>query len=131
MFEPSERLWQVWDFILNVISTLLPSCWDFSFDLGQEISPHSHSSTPVADVGYLLTDMGYLLTIQCRGHLKQGSEVRRGNKVDTTAQRVALETVTWHLPLTPQRPDLSNYSLIFTKEKLDKAWKWVLVNEHG
>ena len=45
MFEPSEHLWQVWDFILNVISTLLPSFWDFSFDLGQEISPHSHSST--------------------------------------------------------------------------------------
>ena len=82
-------------------------------------------------MGYLLTDMGYLLTIHCRGHPKGGSEVRRGNMVDTTAQRVILETVTWHLPLTPQRPDLSNYSLIITKEKLDKACKWVLVNEHG
>ena len=33
-FEPSEHLWQVWGLILNVISPLLPSCWDLSFALG-------------------------------------------------------------------------------------------------
>ena len=43
MFEPSEHLWQVWGLILNVISPLLPSCWGFSFALGCDISPHSHS----------------------------------------------------------------------------------------
>ena len=31
LFEPSKRLWCVWDLILNVISPLLPSCWGFSF----------------------------------------------------------------------------------------------------
>ena len=34
LFEPSEHLWQVWGLILNVILSLLPSCWDFSFALG-------------------------------------------------------------------------------------------------
>ena len=33
-FEPSELLWLVWGFILIVISHLLPSCWVFSFALG-------------------------------------------------------------------------------------------------
>ena len=31
--EPSEHLWQVWGFILNVILPLLPSCLGFSFAL--------------------------------------------------------------------------------------------------
>ena len=31
LFEPSERLWRVWGLILNMISSLLPSCWGFSF----------------------------------------------------------------------------------------------------
>ena len=44
LFEPSERLWQEWSLILNAISPLLPSCWDFSFALGQGVSPHSCSS---------------------------------------------------------------------------------------
>ena len=35
MFEPSEHLCQVWGLILNEISPLLPSCWDFSFALGR------------------------------------------------------------------------------------------------
>ena len=35
--EPSKHLWQVWGLILNVISALLPSCWDF-FALGCVIS---------------------------------------------------------------------------------------------
>ena len=34
LFEPSEHLWWVWGFILNVILPLLPSCWGFSFALG-------------------------------------------------------------------------------------------------
>ena len=45
MFEISERLWWVWDLILNAIFPLLPSCWVFSFSLGYGISPQSHSST--------------------------------------------------------------------------------------
>ena len=35
---PSEHLWQVWGLILNVISPLLPSCWDFSFAIGYGVS---------------------------------------------------------------------------------------------
>ena len=34
LFEPSERLCQVWGLILNAISPLLLSCWGFSFALG-------------------------------------------------------------------------------------------------
>ena len=37
LFEPSERLWH-WVLILNVISSLLPSCWGFSFALGCGVS---------------------------------------------------------------------------------------------
>ena len=45
LFEPSERLWQVWGLILNAISPLLPSCWGFSFALGRGVSSESRSST--------------------------------------------------------------------------------------
>ena len=38
LFDPSERLWQVWGLILNTISSLLPSCWGFSCALGCGIS---------------------------------------------------------------------------------------------
>ena len=34
LFDPSERLWQIWSLILKVISPLLLPCWDFSFALG-------------------------------------------------------------------------------------------------
>ena len=34
LFEPPERLWQVWGLILNLILPLLLSCWSFSFSLG-------------------------------------------------------------------------------------------------
>ena len=43
-FETSERLWQVWGLILNMIFLLLPSCWAFSFAFGHRVSPHSCSS---------------------------------------------------------------------------------------
>ena len=33
LFEPSDRLWQVRDLILNVFSPLIPSSWGFSFAL--------------------------------------------------------------------------------------------------
>ena len=33
-FEPSEYLWHIWGLILNMVLTLLPSCWGFSFALG-------------------------------------------------------------------------------------------------
>ena len=36
-FEPSEHLWWVWALILNVISPLLSSFWDFSFALGHAV----------------------------------------------------------------------------------------------
>ena len=38
LFEPSERLWQVWVLILNAISPILPSCWVFAFALGHGVS---------------------------------------------------------------------------------------------
>ena len=44
LFEPSERLWQVWGLIPNVNSPLLLSCWGFSFALGHGVSPHSRLS---------------------------------------------------------------------------------------
>ena len=34
----SEHLWQVWDFVLNAIAPVLPSCWGFAFALGQGVS---------------------------------------------------------------------------------------------
>ena len=38
LFQPSECLWRVWVLILNEISPLQPSCWDFSFVLGCGVS---------------------------------------------------------------------------------------------
>ena len=38
LFEPSKCLWWVWQLILNVISSLLPSCCSFYFALGRGIS---------------------------------------------------------------------------------------------
>ena len=38
LFEPSERLWQVWGLIPNATLPLLPSCWGFAFALGCGIS---------------------------------------------------------------------------------------------
>ena len=56
--------------------------------------------------------------------MERDSELIKGNnKEDTTAQRAALEPVTWQLPLLPQVPDSFNYSPIHTKEKLNKALK--------
>ena len=42
LLEPSERLCQVWDFILNIILLLLLSCWGFSFALGHGLSPQKY-----------------------------------------------------------------------------------------
>ena len=44
-FDPSECLWWLWGLIRKLILPLLPSCWGFSFALGCEVSPQSHSST--------------------------------------------------------------------------------------
>ena len=38
LFEPFECLWQVWSFVLNVISPLIQSCWGFSCSLGCGVS---------------------------------------------------------------------------------------------
>ena len=38
LFEPSECLWRVRSFILNMTSPLLPSCWGFSFALVHGVS---------------------------------------------------------------------------------------------
>ena len=51
LFEPSEYFWRVRDSILNAISSLLPSCWGFSFARGPEVSPQSHSSTTQLPLG--------------------------------------------------------------------------------
>ena len=37
-FEPSKHLWCIWGLILDVISRVLPSCWDFSFVPGRGVS---------------------------------------------------------------------------------------------
>ena len=37
LFTPSEYLWWAWNFILNVIASLLPSYWGFSFAPGCEV----------------------------------------------------------------------------------------------
>jgi len=56
--------------------------------------------------------------------LERDSELIQGsNKEDITAQRAALEPVTWQLPLLPQVPDSFNYPPIHTKEKLNEALK--------
>ena len=38
LFEPSKCLWWVWSPILNIILPFIPSCWDFSFAFGCEVS---------------------------------------------------------------------------------------------
>ena len=71
LFEPSERLWQEWDLILNVNLHLLPSCWGFSFALGRGVSPHRCSSAHRLTGISLTLDMGYLLraaSVKCRCH---------------------------------------------------------------
>ena len=45
LFEPSELLWQIWGLLLNTISSLLPSCWGFSFALGCGVSFFSGINT--------------------------------------------------------------------------------------
>ena len=75
LFVYSEHLWLVWVLIVNMILPLLPSCWGFSFALGCEVFPHSHSSayrlTGVSltlDVGYLLRRYGSAVDC-CRGRV--------------------------------------------------------------
>ena len=60
LFEPSEHLWWEWGLILNMNLPLVPSCWGFSFALGDGVSPHSHSSTYCLTGVVLTLDMGYL-----------------------------------------------------------------------
>ena len=38
LFEPSERVWWVWDLILNVILLILLSFWGFSLALARGVS---------------------------------------------------------------------------------------------
>ena len=38
LFEPSKHLWWVWALVLNTVLPFLPSCCDFSFVLGCEVS---------------------------------------------------------------------------------------------
>ena len=52
LFEPSEHLWQVWGLILNVILSLLPSCWGFSicpwtWSISSKSLQHHTATTPV------------------------------------------------------------------------------------
>ena len=84
--EPSERLCQVWDFILNIILLLLLSCWGFSFALGHGLSPQIHSSTVQLPLQHLPSCRGfsvlgcgispqkYVLFIIGNGNAKLGSQ---------------------------------------------------------
>ena len=64
LFEPSERLWQEWGLILNVILPRLPSCWGFSFALecgvscfgGIQHSPVDSCSAASCNFGVLAED---------------------------------------------------------------------------
>ena len=49
LFEPSDRLWQVRDLILNVFSPLIPSSWGFSFALGRGVSLFGGIQHPPVD----------------------------------------------------------------------------------
>ena len=62
LFEPSEHIWWEWGLILNMNSSLLPSCWGFSFALGHGVSPHSGSSIYCLTGVSLTLDVGYLLS---------------------------------------------------------------------
>lgn len=65
-----------------------------------------------------------MVVIHNRGQQKGDKEVIKGNKAHTTAGRAVLGPVTWQLPLITSRPDPSDHSHVYTKEKLDKAAKW-------
>ncbi|TEA25710.1 hypothetical protein DBR06_SOUSAS2510152, partial [Sousa chinensis] len=64
---------------------------------------------------------------------KGDAELLKGkNKAEATAKKVAPEPVSnLSTTLIPRRPDPFNYSLIYTKEELDKAPKghgWLVKN---
>ena len=65
LLEPSEHLWQVWGWILNAISPLLPSCWVFSFALGCGVSPQSHSNTMQPPLQHLPSCWGFSFALGC------------------------------------------------------------------
>ena len=60
LFEPSEHVWWEWGLILNMNSSLLPSCWGISFAIGHAVSPQSHSSAYCLTAVSLTLDVGYL-----------------------------------------------------------------------
>ena len=49
LFAPSERLWQVWGFILSTSLPLLPPCWGFPFAFGRGLSFLGRSQHSPAD----------------------------------------------------------------------------------
>lgn len=60
----------------------------------------------------------------CRYHQKGNVEVIKGNNRWTQLSKgQALQPLIWQLPLTPKRPDPSNYAPLYTKGELDKAQK--------
>ena len=61
LFGPSGHLWWVLGFILNVILPLLPSCWNFSFALGHEVSFFGGiQHSPVNDCSKMSCNFGVL-----------------------------------------------------------------------
>ena len=71
LFEPSERLWWVWDLILNMISPLLPFCWSFSFALKVTPAPRNCCSNSYHLAGASLPmDMGYQTNSSWRAQTK-------------------------------------------------------------
>ena len=66
LLEPSNRLWQVWDLIINVISALIPSCWGFSFALGRGVSFFSGiQHSPVEGCSAASRNFGVLAEDEC------------------------------------------------------------------
>ena len=77
LFEPFEYLWPGWSLILKAISPLLLSCWDFSFVLRHEVSPHSSAPAPTILLGLLFP---WMWGKERQERLPQRSMQRNGGK---------------------------------------------------
>ena len=57
LFKSSKHLWQVWSLILNMISPLLPFCWDFFlvFECGVSFMMGSNILLPMVVQQWVLT----------------------------------------------------------------------------
>ena len=60
LFEPSEGLWPVWGLILNMILSLLPFWWIFSFALEHEVFFGGIQHSPVDGYSAVSCNFGIL-----------------------------------------------------------------------